>query len=181
MTKLAAEELVKGYHQICPDLGYSIVRFFNTYGEGQVAQFVLSRFVKRVVEGNNPIVYGDGRQKRSFCHVTDAVEGVALMLASDRARNRVYNIGNSREVYTLQEAAQKVIDTLAPGRGRTVDLVGFEDFDRTKDREIFTRFCDTSRAADELGFRPGITLEDGIRRIAAAPEIHDSWIGPADR
>jgi len=180
VTKLAAEELVKGYHQICPDLGYTIVRFFNTYGEGQVAQFALSRFVKRVVEGNNPIVYGTGQQKRSFCHMTDAVEGVALMLESDRARNRVYNIGNSREVYTLKEAAQKVIDTLAPGKGRTVDLVGFEDSDRTSEREIFTRYCDTARATEELGFRPAVTLEDGIRRIAAAPEIHDSWIGAAD-
>jgi nucleoside-diphosphate-sugar epimerase len=179
VTKLAAEELAKGYHQICSDLDYSIVRFFNTYGEGQVAQFVLSRFVKRVVEGQNPVVFGDGMQQRSFCHVADAVEGVALILESERARNRTYNIGNSREVYTLREAAQKVIDTLALGKGHTVEAVGFEDSDRTAEREIFTRFCDTTRAAEELGFQPRISLEEGIRRIAAAPAIHDSWIGSA--
>ncbi len=177
VTKLAAEELAKGYHQICPTLDYSIVRFFNTYGEGQVAQFVLSRFVKRVVDGQNPIVYGDGMQQRSFCHVTDAVEGVALILGSERARGRVYNIGNSKEVYTLRETAQKVIDTLAPDAGRTVEVVGFEGADRTADREIITRFCDTTRAAEELGFKAGVTLEEGIRRIAAAADIHDSWIG----
>ncbi len=180
VTKLAAEELVKGYHQISPSLDYSIVRFFNTYGEGQVAQFVLSRFVKRVVEGRNPVVYGDGLQKRSFCHVTDAVEGVALALESERARNRVYNIGNSQEVYTLREVAQKVIDTLAPDKGLSVEVVGFEKADRTADREIVTRFCDTTRASEELGFAPGITLEEGIRRIAATPEIHDSWVGFSD-
>ena len=179
VTKLAAEELAKGYRQICPGLDYSIVRFFNTYGEGQVAQFVLSRFVKRVVEGHNPVVFGDGMQQRSFCHVADAVEGVALILESERARNRTYNIGNSREVYTLREAAQKVIDTLAPGKGHAVESVGFEESDRTAEREIFTRFCDTTRAAEELGFQPRISLEEGIRRIAAAPAIHDSWIGSA--
>ncbi len=178
VTKLAAEELAKGYHQICPSLDYSIVRFFNTYGEGQVAQFVLSRFVSRVVEGNNPIIYGDGRQKRSFCHVNDAVEGVALVLESEQARNRTYNIGNSREVYTLREAAQKVIDTLKPDDGRSVELVGFENSDRSADREIFTRFCDTTRASAELGFQPLITLVDGIRRIAAGSAIHENWVGP---
>jgi len=180
VTKLAAEELAKGYHQICPSLDYNIVRFFNTYGEGQVAQFVLSRFVKRVLAGENPVVYGDGLQQRSFCHVTDAVEGVALILGSQQARNRVYNIGNSREVYTLREVAQKVIDTLGPDRGLSVDVVGFDGADRTAEREIVTRYCDTTRAAKELGFKASVTLEDGIRRIAAAPEIHDSWIGFTD-
>jgi len=180
VTKLAAEELAKGYNQICPSLDYTIVRFFNTYGEGQVAQFVLSRFVKRVVEGKNPVVYGDGMQKRSFCHVTDAVEGLALILESERARNRIYNIGNSKEVYTLLKAAEKVIETLSPGTGLAVDLVGFEESDRTAEREIITRFCDTARAARELGFSAGVTLEEGIRRIAAAPEIHDSWVGPVN-
>lgn len=180
VTKLAAEELAKGYHQICPSFDYNIVRFFNTYGEGQVAQFVLSRFVKRVLAGENPVVYGDGLQQRSFCHVTDAVEGVALILGSQQARNRVYNIGNSREVYTLREVAQKVIDTLGPDRGLSVDVVGFDGADRTAEREIVTRYCDTTRAAKELGFKASVTLEDGIRRIAAAPEIHDSWVGFTD-
>jgi UDP-glucose 4-epimerase len=177
VSKMAAEELTKGYHQITPGLNYSIVRFFNTYGEGQVAQFALSRFVKRTLEKQNPIVYGDGKQKRSFCHVTDAVEGVRRMLVTSQARNRVYNIGNSQEVFTLAEAAQKVIDVLAPKSALKVELVGFDKADRNEQREIFTRYCDTSRAASELGYRPAISLEEGIRRIAVAGAIHESWTG----
>lgn len=175
VSKLAAEELVKGYAQLNPELGYTIIRFFNTYGEGQVAQFVLSRFVKRVLDGKNPVVYGDGWQKRSFCHVTDAVDGVRAALENPIARNRVYNIGNSSEVYAMREAAQLVIDTLAPDKGLAVDLVAFDRSDRERAREIFERYCDTTRAAAELGYAPKVTLAEGIRRIAAAPEIHDDW------
>lgn len=174
VSKLAAEELAKGYNQIHPGLSYTIIRFFNTYGEGQVAQFVLSRFAKRVLEGQNPQVYGDGQQTRSFCHVSDAVDGVRAALETPAARNRVYNIGNSREIYSLTAAARKVIDTLKPESGLSVDLVDFDNSDRTADREILVRYCDTARAREELGFEAKVTLEEGIRRIARA-EIHSSW------
>lgn len=175
VSKLAAEELTKGYHQMFPSLNYTIVRFFNTYGEGQVAQFVLSRFVNRVLCGETPIVYGDGAQKRSFCHVDDAVTAIRAMLASPAARNRVYNIGNSQEVFTMYEVAQKVIDLLAPDRDLSVRVVGFEDSDRSPEREIFTRYCETTRARKELAFSPRITLEEGIKRLAAAQSFHDDW------
>jgi UDP-glucose 4-epimerase len=175
VSKLAAEELVRGYHQIALDLDYTIVRFFNTYGEGQVAQFVLSRFVKRVLEGKNPIVYGDGNQTRSYCHVTDAVEGLKLILESPGARNKLYNIGNSNEIYTLKQAAQKVISVLAPARQLAIDTVDFDQSDRTKQREIFSRYCDNRKAREELGFSPKVTLDEGIRRIAQAGIIEDDW------
>lgn len=177
VSKMGAEELAKGYHQICPDLDYTIVRFFNTYGEGQVAQFVLSRFVKRVLSGENPQVYGDGTQTRSYCHVTDAVDGLRAIIEKPIARNRVYNIGNSVEVYTLTEVAQKVIDILKPEDGLSVDIVSFEESDRTPDREINIRYCDNSRAVSELGLDPKVSLEEGVRRIAASV-IHEDW---ADR
>ncbi len=177
VSKMGAEELVKGYHQICTDLDYTIVRFFNTYGEGQVAQFVLSRFVKRVLSGKNPQVYGDGTQTRSYCHVADAVEGVRAIIEKPIARNRVYNIGNSVEVYTLTQVAQKVIDILKPDAGLRVDILPFEESDRTPDREINIRYCDNSRAVAELGLNPKVSLEEGVRRIAASV-IHEDW---ADR
>jgi UDP-glucose 4-epimerase len=175
VSKMGAEELTKGYHQICPNLDYTIVRFFNTYGEGQVAQFVLSRFVKRVLSGKNPQVYGDGTQTRSYCHVTDAVEGVRAIIENPIARNRVYNIGNSLEVYTLTQVAQKVIDVLKPSAGLRVEHLSFEESDRTLDREINIRYCDNSRAVAELGLDPKVSLEEGLSRIADSV-IHEDWV-----
>lgn len=174
VSKMAAEELAKGYHQIHPKLDYTIIRFFNTYGEGQVAQFVISRFVKRVLKGLNPQVYGSGTQTRSFCHVSDAVEGVRQILESPVARNRVYNIGNSKEVYTLTDLAQNVIDVLRHNEGLKVEIIPFEESDRSSDREINVRCCDNSRAASELGFTPKVSVKEGIQRIANSV-IHDTW------
>lgn len=175
VSKLGAEELAKGYHQVHPALDYTIVRFFNTYGERQVAQFVLSRFVRNVLDGKNPVVYGSGKQTRSFCHVDDSTEGLIKILENPEARNKTYNIGNSNEVYTLTEAAQKTIDTLAPGKGLSVDLVGFDSSDRVVDREIHNRYCDTSLAHQELGYEARVSLVEGVKRIAAANEIPDDW------
>jgi UDP-glucose 4-epimerase len=176
VSKLVAEELTKGYNQLYAELGFTIVRFFNTYGEGQVAQFVMSRFVKTVLEGRNPVIFGDGSQRRSFGHVDDVTDGLLAILQNKISRGQTYNLGNSTQVLSLIELAQKVIDILAPDKKLKVEITGsFEGTDRTADREIFTRYCDTSLAQAELGYQPKITVEDGIRRIAAGGSIDMDW------
>ena len=176
VSKLAAEEIVKGYHQLFPWMRYTIVRFFNTYGEGQVAQFVLSKFVHAVMEGRNPVVYGDGTQVRGYGHVDDITQGVVDLLRSPVAFGVVYNLGNSGEVYSLSELARKVITVLAPDQGLEVEVLnGFEGSDRLAEREIFSRYCDASRARNDFGFDPKITLEEGIRRIADHGPIQLDW------
>lgn len=176
VSKLAAEELVKGYNQIFPWLNYTIVRFFNTYGEGQVAQFVLPRFVRMVLEGKNPVVYGEGSQLRSYGHVDDITDGLIQILKTPVTQNQTYNLGNSNEVYRLDELARKVIDTLAPDSDLKVDVLGrFDDSDRSPEREIYFRCCDTSKAARDFGYHPKITVEEGIRRIATYGKISEAW------
>jgi UDP-glucose 4-epimerase len=176
VTKLAGEELVKGYHQRYPSMDYTIVRFFNTYGEGQVAQFVLCKFVREVMQGRNPVVYGAGSQVRSYGHVDDVVEGLKRIIENPVSNSRVYNLGNSTQVMTLTELAQRVIDLVAPGKGLRVQILGgFEGSDRVSEREIHVRYCDTSRAKADLGFEPRITVDEGIRRIAAQEVIHSDW------
>jgi len=176
VSKMAGEELVKGYHQLYPSLNYTIVRFFNTYGEGQVAQFVLSRFVHQVLLGKSPVVYGDGTQVRSYGHVDDITTGVMSIIETPVSNGKVYNLGNSTQVMTLSELAQKVIDVLAPGKGLKVNVLGsFDGADRVPEREIHTRYCDTNLAARELGYSAKITVEEGIRRIAKHGAIHADW------
>lgn len=176
VSKLAAEELVRGYHQLFPWMNYTIVRFFNTYGEGQVAQFVLSKFVHAVMEGRNPVVYGDGTQLRGYGHVEDIIDGVVEILRNPVAHQKTYNLGNSEEVYSLKDLAQMVIDLLGPDKGLSVDILNsFEGSDRVPEREIFTRYCDTTRAKADFGFHPKITVEEGIRRIAEHGPIDTDW------
>lgn len=176
VSKLAGEELVVGYHQLFDKLNYSIIRFFNTYGEGQVAQFVLMRFAKAVLTGNNPQVFGDGAQQRSYGHVDDVTDGLLSVIMNPAAYQNTYNLGNSSQLYSLKELAQKVIDLLAPDKGLRVDVLNsFDGSDRTEGREIFVRYCDTSKAERELGYNPRITIDEGIRRISALGTFQDDW------
>lgn len=176
VSKLAGEELTKGYHQLFPKMNYTIVRFFNTYGEGQVAQFVLAKFVKAVLEGKSPQVFGDGTQERSYGHVDDATDGIMAIVGNPAAYGKVYNLGNSSQLYSLRELAEKVIEILAPNSGLKVEVLGnFTGADRNHQREVFSRYCDATLARTELGFDPKITVEEGIRRIAAAGFVHEDW------
>jgi UDP-glucose 4-epimerase len=176
VSKLAGEELVKGYHQLYTSMGYTIIRFFNTYGEGQVAQFVLCKFVREVMAGRNPVVYGDGNQVRSYGHVDDVTEGVKRIIENPISNGQVYNLGNSTQVMTLSELAQRVIDLVNPNKGLRVEVLGgFAGSDRVSEREIHMRYCDTGHAKMDLGFEPRITVDEGIRRIAAQEVIHADW------
>jgi len=176
VSKIAGEELLKGYSQQYNTLDYTIIRFFNTYGEGQIAQFVLTKWVKMVLEGKNPIVYGDGRQLRSYGHVDDVTKGIKKIIENKISNGKVYNLGNSSQIRTLSELAQQVIDVLAPNKGLMVDVMGsFSGADRDSSREIHSRHCDTSLAEKELDYRPVISIEEGIRRIANQKNIHNDW------
>ena len=176
VTKLASEELIKGYHQLFPKLKYTIMRFFNTYGEGQVSQFVLSKFVHAVLSGKNPVVYGDGSQLRGYGHVDDISRGVADLLWNEKTYNKTYNLGNSKEVYTLQQVAQMTIDILRPDTGLRVEILGgFDGTDRATHREIHKRYCDTTRAHEDFGFEAKVTIEEGIKRIAKQEIFHHDW------
>ena len=176
VSKLAGEELVKGYNQLFPKMNFTIARLFNTYGEGQVAQFVMARFVKAVLAGENPTLFGDGTQLRSYGHVDDIADGLIAVIHNPVSHSKTYNLGNSAEISSLKDLARKVIDILAPGSGLEVDILNsFEGSDRTREREVFARYCDNSLARRELGFNPSITLEEGIRRIAEAGIHHDDW------
>lgn len=176
VSKLAGEELIKGYSQVYPWLKNTIVRFFNTYGEGQVAQFVMTKWIRLVLAGKNPVVYGSGDQLRSYGHVDDVTDGLVAVLESEKTHGGTYNIGNSSQIYSLRDLAQKIIDVLAPDSGLEVEILdGFAGSDRIENREIFTRYCDTSRVERDLGYSPKISVEEGIRRIAAQDQIHADW------
>ena len=176
VTKIAGEELTKGYNQRYPSMDFTIIRFFNTYGEGQVAQFVLAKWVMNALQGINPVVYGDGNQTRSYGHVDDVTKGVQMIIENKKSNGKTYNLGNSTQVRTLKELAQQVIDIVAPNKDLKVEVLGnFDGADRIPEREIHIRYCDTSYANRELGYEPKITVEEGIRRIAAQVKIHSDW------
>ena len=87
-----------------------VVRFFNTVGPGQTGRYgmVIPRFVRNALAGKSLQVYGDGGQSRCFCHVSDVVRALLMLMDKPESIGQVYNIG-SRHLVTIKELATQVI------------------------------------------------------------------------
>ena len=175
VTKIAAEEYLKAYAKNY-DLDYSIVRFFNVYGCGQVAEFVLPRFVHMVQNNLSPIVYGSGEQIRSFCFMKDAAQGVYKALTNKNAINQVFNIGNNFEPISIKELAKVVINL--SGKKLEPKFVDMNESDRDVSREIYSRKPDISKAQKILEYNPEVSLVDGISKVINSGGIAETWYEP---
>ncbi|NMB75100.1 MAG: SDR family oxidoreductase [Myxococcales bacterium] len=152
-SKRFSEALVMAYHRK-HGLLTRIVRIFNTYGPRMRANDgrAVPNFICQALAGEDITVYGDGTQTRSFCHVSDLVEG--LVLAMERADSDPVNLGNDHE-NTLMEIAQKIKE-LTKSSSRIVHRPLPQDDPRVRRPDI-------SRAKSLLGWAPRIGLEEGLR------------------
>ena len=135
-----------------------IVRIFNTYGprsdpdDGRlVPNFIVQALTERPIT-----VYGDGKQTRSLCFVSDLVEGLVRAMESDRSSGLVINLGNPAE-HTILEYAQ-MIRELAGSKSEVI-LTDFAVGDDPQRRRP-----DITKARDLLAWEPCVRLEDGLSR-----------------
>ncbi|MDH5216119.1 MAG: NAD-dependent epimerase/dehydratase family protein [Gammaproteobacteria bacterium] len=175
VSKLAMEYFLEGFHREY-GLNYNIVRYFNIYGPGQVAEFVVPRFVKMVLNGKSPKIYGDGKQVRSFCHITDAAKATVDLFVKNMGVNDSVNIGNDREPVTIAELADKVVVTC--GGTQSPEFLDFSESDRNSSREIYYRVPDISKIRQLINYEPTIDLEEGLHSLAYSKDIPDSWVEP---
>ena len=153
-AKRFAEALTMAYHR-AHGVETRIVRIFNTHGprmrlnDGRV----VPNFISQALKGEPLTVYGDGSQTRSFCFVSDLVEGIVRLLRSDY-RSPV-NLGNPIEV-SIREFADR-IKALTASRSE----IAFRPLP-VDDPKV--RQPDIARARQLLGWEPRVSLEDGLRR-----------------
>jgi dTDP-glucose 4,6-dehydratase len=153
-AKRFAEAMTMAYHRY-HGVDTRIVRIFNTFGphmrlaDGRV----VPNFVAEAVRGKPLSVYGDGSQTRSFCYVSDLVEGVYRLLLSDE--HEPVNIGNPREMSVLQFA--ELINAITGNRAGLI----FEDKRIQGDPQ--TRQPDITKARRALGWEPKVEIEDGLK------------------
>ena len=132
-----------------------IVRIFNTYGprlqlnDGRV----ISNFMKQALRGEDLTVYGDGSQTRSFCYVSDEIEGILRLAKSDLAGP--VNIGNPDE-FTILECAQKVLAVTG-----AKSKIAFAPLPQDDPKQ---RRPDITLARTNLGWEPLVELAEGLRR-----------------
>ena len=138
------------------------LRLTNTYGPGMrvkdARQTFLGIWVRLLLEGKPIKVFGDGKQLRDFNYVDDCVNALLLAGISDTTNGKVYNLGSS-EVIGLKALAELIVDL---GYGGTFKLIPFPP--ERKAIDIGDYYSDFNLIAQELGWKPKITFEEGLRR-----------------
>lgn len=156
-SKRFAEAMTMAYHRY-HGVPTRIFRIFNTYGprmrpdDGRV----VTNFIAQALRGRPLTVYDDGSRTRSFCFVSDLVEG--MMRLWQRGAADPVNLGNPREMTILEFA--RIIKALS-GTASPIEFLVPTD-ERTKD-DPTTRRPDITRARELLGWEPQVALEDGLR------------------
>jgi UDP-glucose 4-epimerase len=141
-----------------------IVRFFNTVGPRQTGQYgmVIPNFVRQALAGEPITVFGDGKQSRSFTHVSDVVGALIKLVAEPRAIGLVVNIGNTEEV-TIGELAQRVRDLSASQS--PIKFIPYEEAYESGFEDMPRRLPDLSRAEGLIAYRPEHTLNDILAHV----------------
>jgi len=156
-SKRYAEALFMA-HRRARGIDIGIVRIFNTYGPGMRPRDgrVVSNFIAQALHGEPLTIYGNGQQARSFCYVTDLVDGLVRMLTSDEPGP--VNLGNPDEITVLGLG-----DTVLRLSGSDSPLV----HQPAPEDDPTTRQPDITKAAALLGWIPEVTLADGLARTIA--------------
>ncbi|MCM1233266.1 MAG: SDR family oxidoreductase [Ruminococcus flavefaciens] len=154
--KRMAETLFFDYYRQY-GIDIKVVRIFNTYGpmmrcdDGRV----VSNFIVQAIKGEDLTIYGNGMQTRSFCYVDDLVQGLIQMMNSRNGFTGPVNLGNPEE-YTMLQLAENIIKIVG-SKSRIVYMQLPQD-------DPIRRRPDISLAKKELGWKPDICMEDGLKK-----------------
>ena len=136
-----------------------VIRIFNTYGPNMSIGDgrVVSNFIVQALAGDPITIYGDGSQTRSFCFVSDLVDGIYKLLSLEAPVNSPVNLGNPNE-FSMLELAEKVIHVT-----QSKSEIVFEPLPQDDPRQ---RRPDITLAKGLLGWQPLVNLESGIEKTA---------------
>ncbi len=153
--KRVAETLMMDYHRQ-NSVDIRIIRIFNTYGPKMAEHDgrVVSNFITQALRGEDITVYGDGSQTRSFCYVSDLVEGIIRMMECEGFIGPV-NLGNPTET-TILEFAERIINLTGSSSKIIFKPLPADD---PKQRQP-----DISLAGEKLGWKPIVPVEEGLQR-----------------
>jgi UDP-glucuronate decarboxylase len=152
--KRVAETLMMDYHRQ-NRVDIRIARIFNTFGPRMAINDgrVVSNFIVQALTGQEITIYGEGRQTRSFCYVSDLVAGLVRLMNCE-GLNEPVNLGNPQEC-TILEAAEKILGLIAGPSRLTFCPLPKDDPGR--------RRPDITRARERLDWQPTVPLEEGLK------------------
>ena len=134
-------------------LNFIIARLANVYGPGQWQSGFIPAMILKMLKGENPMIFGDGRQTRDFVYIDDAVG--AIMMLAEQGKNQMYNVGGGRE-----ESLNEIFAEIKNMLGVNVEPV----YQAAHSKETLRSALDIAKIAKELGWQPNVGLHDGLEK-----------------
>ena len=160
VVKNVGESFFRSYFKTY-GLPFTIFRFFNTYGPNQSEDFVIAKFLKAALNGDDITIYGDGSQTRTFCYVDDNINTCVKILEDNLMMNDVINIGGAKE-YKILDVAKLIIEKLN-SKSKIIHLPALKDGDMTRRMPDNTKMINIIK--NEL-----ISLDQGLDLMMKHPD-----------
>ena len=160
VVKNVGEAFFKSFYKIY-GLSFTIFRFFNTYGPNQSEDFVIAKFLRAALIGDDITLYGDGSQTRTFCYVDDNINTCIKIFEENLMLNDVINIGGANE-FTIKEVAELIIKK-TKSNSKIIHLPALKEGDMTR------RMPDNTKMLKILQ-KDLIPLEKGIDLMLEHPD-----------
>jgi len=161
VAKLAGEGYCRSFHEVF-GLETVSLRYFNVFGPRQdpLSQYaaVIPNFTTALLEGKRPVVYGDGEQSRDFTYVENVVDGNVLAMSADGAAGKVFNVSAGARL-----SLNGLLDILRELTGSDAEA----EYTETRPGEVRHSQADISLAEGELGYKPAVSVQEGLSRTVA--------------
>jgi dTDP-glucose 4,6-dehydratase len=164
-SKASGDLLVRSYVNTY-GMDIRITRCSNNYGPYQFPEKIIPLFITNLMRGKKVPLYGDGLNVRDWLHVSDHCRGIHLVLKNGKPGD-VFNIGGGRELSNL-ELTRVILDSMEQGE---------EQIEHVADRlgHDFRYSLDITKIQKELGYRPLVAFEDGIKQTIEWYQSNQSW------
>jgi UDP-glucose 4-epimerase len=176
-SKAIDEYLALAYHKE-RSLPVVIGRLFNTVGPRQTGRYgmVVPTFVRQALAGEPITVYGDGRQRRCFCHVEDVARALIDLMAAPGAVGEVFNIGSTEEI-TIYQLAERV--RKACGSDAEIRLVPYDEAYEAGFEDMRRRIPGTAKIEQLVGWRPTRTLDEILGDVIESQRTREALASSA--
>ena len=155
-SKRCAELVAQSIAAHAPAMTVSALRFFTVYGPRQRPEMAVTLFARAILAGKTITLFGDGSMRRDFTHVDDIVRGVLAATDGERPGFHTYNLGSS-------EPTQ--ISALVDALSRVAGVAPVVEHRPVPPGDVLATYAETSRAARELGWRPRVSMLEGLEGV----------------
>ncbi|EJN57913.1 NAD-dependent epimerase/dehydratase family protein [Halogranum rubrum] len=170
-SKLAEEQYARVYNEVY-GLPTVSLRYFTVYGPRMRPNMAISNFVSRCLNGESPVIYGDGTQTRDFTYIDDVVRANEALLNTSAADGEVINIGSTDNI-SIQTLAEEIRDHLAPE-------LELEYTDR-HDADAEHTHANIEKANELFGYEPSTSIREGVERFTDWYKVNRNWYEPLVR